>query len=82
MTKACKLGSNIGCDSVGQFYLEGYGGTKKDFKKGISFLKKACDANYEEACIHKTAYMLTNKLSEKDKTDLSEYLKSLNIPKE
>jgi len=82
MKKACDLGSNIGCDSIGQFYLEGIGGLKKDYEKGISLLNKACNNKYEEACIHKIAYQLENKIPEKDKEEFSSSLKNLNIPKD
>jgi len=49
-TDACAQGSQLGCTGLALTYLDGVGGTGKDYKKAVSLLQPACDAKIPRAC--------------------------------
>lgn len=48
--KACEAGSHDGCASVGVAYLVGQG-VSRNVERGVSMLKKACNANTPKVCM-------------------------------
>jgi TPR repeat protein len=49
-TETCSQGSQLGCTGLAITYLDGVGGTGKDYKKALALLQPACDAKVPRAC--------------------------------
>lgn len=47
--KACRAGSNAGCNGLGTLFKQGKGG-KEDMKQARKLFDRSCDAGYQEAC--------------------------------
>jgi len=43
------------CDALGSYYLFGWAGIKKDEKKGLRLLEKACRLGYNPSCSLRTS---------------------------
>lgn len=48
--KACNLGRNIDCNSLGYIYEKGSGGVAINFATAKSFYEKACELGYNKGC--------------------------------
>ncbi len=50
MKEECDKGDAKECDALGSYYLFGWAGVKKDEKKGLLLLEKACRLGYKPSC--------------------------------
>ena len=50
MKEECDKGNAKECDALGSYYLFGWTDIKKDKKKGLWLLEKACKLGYKPSC--------------------------------